>query len=98
MYHIIMKYVFVSVLFICISNFGYAQSYPIYKQHSAIAVLDQDSLFSQSEWGKRVLKSVEDKVSKLSYENRIRESELRIRRILILLKFEKQFQKLNLMY
>jgi len=78
MYHIIMKYVFVSVLFICISNFGYAQSYPIYKQHSAIAVLDQDSLFSQSEWGKRVLKSVEDKVSKLSYENRIRESELEL--------------------
>ena len=71
MYHIIMKYVFVSVLFICISNFGYAQSYPIYKQHSAIAVLDQDSLFSQSEWGKRVLKSVEDKVSKLGLSKQI---------------------------
>ena len=73
-----MKYVFLSVLFICISNFSYAQSYPIYKKPSAIAVLDQDSLFSQSEWGKRVLKSVEDKVSKLSYENRIRESELEL--------------------
>ena len=73
-----MKYVFVSVLFICISNFGFAQSYPVYKQHSAIAVLDQDSLFSKSEWGKRVLESVEDKVSKLSNENRIRESELEL--------------------
>ena len=49
----IMKYVFLSVLFICISNFSYAQSYPVYKKPSAIAVLDQDSLFSQSEWGKR---------------------------------------------
>ena len=47
-----------------------AQSYPVYKQLSAIAVLDQDSLFSKSEWGKRVLKNVEDKVSKLSDENR----------------------------
>ena len=78
MYHIIMKYVFVSVLFICISNFGFAQSYPVYKQHSAIAVLDQDSLFSQSEWGKRVLENVEDKVSKLSYENRSIETTLEL--------------------
>ena len=78
MYHKIIKYVFFSVFFICISNFSYAQSYPVYKKPSAIAVLDQDSLFSQSEWGKRVLKSVEDKVSKLSNENRIRESELEL--------------------
>ena len=73
-----MKYVFLSVLFICISNFSYAQSYPIYKKPSAIAVLDQDSLFSQSKWGMKVLRSVEDKVSKLSYENRIRETELEL--------------------
>ena len=78
MYHKIIKYVFFSVFFICISNFSYAQSYPIYKKPSAIAVLDQDSLFSQSEWGKKVLKIVEDKVSKLSNENRIRESELEL--------------------
>ena len=57
---------------------SYAQSYPIYKKPSAIAVLDQDSLFSESEWGKKVLKNVEDKVSKLSDENRIRESELEL--------------------
>jgi len=78
MYHKIIKYVFFSVFFICISDFSYAQSYPIYKKPSAIAVLDQDALFSQSEWGKRVLKIVEDKVSKLSNENRIRESELEL--------------------
>jgi len=78
MYHKIIKYVFFSVFFICISNFSYDQSYPIYKKPSAIAVLDQDSLFSQSEWGKKVLKIVEDKVSKLSNENRIRESELEL--------------------
>ena len=40
--------------------------------------MDQDALFSQSEWGKKVLKNVEDKVSKLSNENRIRESELEL--------------------
>jgi len=78
MYHKIIRYVFFSVFFVCISNFINAQSYPLYKKPSAIAVLDQDSLFSQSEWGKRVLKTVEDKVSKLSNENRIRESELEL--------------------
>ena len=56
----IIKYVFLSVFFICLSNFSYAQSYPIYKKPSAIAVLDQDSLFSQSDWGIRILKSVDD--------------------------------------
>ncbi|MDG1498224.1 MAG: OmpH family outer membrane protein, partial [Amylibacter sp.] len=48
------------------------------KKPSAIAVLDQEALFSQSEWGKSVLKNVEDKVLKLSNENRVRESELEL--------------------
>ena len=78
MCHKIIKYVFFSVLFICISNFSYGQTYPIYKKPSAIAVLDQEALFSQSEWGKSVLKNVEDKVLKLSNENRVRESELEL--------------------
>ena len=34
--------------------------------------------FQQSEWGKSVLKNVEDKVLKLSNENRVRESELEL--------------------
>jgi Skp family chaperone for outer membrane proteins len=74
----IIKYVFFSVLFICVSNDSYGETYPVYKKPSAIAVLDQDSLFSQSEWGKKVLKDVEDKVSKLSNENRMREAELEL--------------------
>ena len=49
----IFKYVFINVLLICFTNISYAQTYPVYKNSSAIAVLDQDALFSESEWGKR---------------------------------------------
>ena len=66
----IFKYVFINVLFICFTDFSYAQTYPIYKNFSSIAVLDQDALFSESEWGKKVLKNVENQVLKLSDENR----------------------------
>jgi hypothetical protein len=58
----IFKYVFINVLFICFTNLSYAQNYPVYKNFSAIAVLDQDALFSESEWGKKILKNVEIKV------------------------------------
>ena len=78
MYLKIFKYVFFNVLFICFTNISYAQTYPVYKNFSAIAVLDQDSLFSESEWGKRVLKNVEKKVSKLSDENRSIETALEL--------------------
>jgi Skp family chaperone for outer membrane proteins len=70
------KYVFFSVLFICVTNFSYGQSYPIYQKLSAIAVLDQESLFTKAEWGKNILKNVEDRVTKLAAENRLIESEL----------------------
>ena len=63
------KYVFISVLFICFTNFSHGQTYPVYKKLSRIAVLDQDSLFSESVWGKKVLKNVENQVLKLSNEN-----------------------------
>ena len=76
MYLKIFKYVFFNVLFICLANISYAQTYPVYKNFSAIAVLDQDALFSESEWGKRVLKNVENQVSKLSNENIVIESAL----------------------
>ena len=72
----IIKYVFLSVLFICFTNLSYAQSYPIYQKLSKIAVLDQDSLFSKTEWGKNILKNVEGKVAQLASENRFIESEL----------------------
>ena len=72
------KYVLISVLFICFANFSYGQTYPIYKKLSAIAVLDQDALFSESEWGKQILKEVESQVSKLSDENRSIETALEL--------------------
>ena len=74
----IIKYVFFSVLFICVTNLSYGQSYPIYQKLSAIAILDQESLFSQTEWGKKILKNVEDKVTELAAENRLIESKLEL--------------------
>ena len=74
----IFKYVFINVLLICFTNISYAQTYPVYKNSSAIAVLDQDALFYESEWGKKVLKNVEKKVSKLSDENRSIETALEL--------------------
>jgi len=76
MYFRIIKYVFISVLFICLTNFTHGQTYPVYKKLSAIAVLDQESLFSETEWGKNILKNVENKVTELAAENRLIESEL----------------------
>ena len=73
-----LKYFFISVLFICFTNFSYGQTYPVYKKLSAIAVLDQDALFTESEWGKKVLKKVENQVSKLSDENRSIETALEL--------------------
>ncbi|MDC0487316.1 OmpH family outer membrane protein [Amylibacter sp.] len=74
----IIKYVFFSVLFICVSNFSYGQSYPLYQKLSAIAILDQEALFSKTEWGKNILKNVEDKVTELATENRSIESKLKL--------------------
>ena len=78
MCHKIIKYVFFSVLFICVSNLSYGQTYPVYQKLSAIAVLDQESLFSETEWGRNILKNVEDKVTELAAENRLIESELEL--------------------
>ena len=78
MYFKIIKYVFTSVLFICVANLSYGQTYPIYQKLSAIAVLDQESLFSETEWGRNILKNVEDKVTELAAENRLIESELEL--------------------
>ena len=74
----IFKYVFINVLFICFTNLSYAQTYPVYKNFSSIAVLDQDALFSESEWGKKVLQNVENQVSQLSKENRTIETALEL--------------------
>ena len=74
----IFNHVFISVLLICFANFSYGQTYPVYKKISAIAVLDQDALFSESEWGKAVITNVENQVSKLSDENRSIETALEL--------------------
>jgi len=73
----IINFVFSSILFICLSSFSYGQTYPLY-QKSAIAVLDQESLFSETYWGKNILKNVEEKVTELAAENRFIESELEL--------------------
>ena len=74
----IIKYVFYSVLFICFTNYSFAQKYPLYKKLSVIAILDQEYLFTESEWGKDILKNVENKVSKLAAENQLIKSELEL--------------------
>jgi Skp family chaperone for outer membrane proteins len=74
----IYKYMFLSALFICFSTHSYSQTYPVYKKLSAIAILDQDSLFSKSKWGMNILKNVEVKVIELASENRLIESELEL--------------------
>ena len=74
----IINFVFSSILFICLSSFSYGQTYPLYKKLSAIAVLDQESLFSETYWGKNILKNVEKKVTELATENRFIEDELEL--------------------
>jgi Skp family chaperone for outer membrane proteins len=106
----IIKYVFYSVLFICLTNYSFAQKYPLYKKLSVIAILDQEYLFAESEWGRDILENVEDKVSKLAAENRLIESELefeeldltKIRKItakidfdIIAIEFDKKVKKIR---
>jgi len=74
----IIKYVSFSVLFICVSHFSYGQTYPVYQKLSTIAILDQEFIFSNTKWGKNILKNVEEKVTKLASENRRIESELEL--------------------
>jgi len=57
-------------------DYALSQSYPIYKKTSVIAVLDQDALFTQSVWGKRIIIEVENRVKILSAENRSIEKKL----------------------
>jgi len=74
----ITKKILIAIVLLCLPNTGFTQSYPIYKNTSAIAVLDQEALFTESDWGKRILKDVEEKVIILSAENRSIEKKLEI--------------------
>ena len=74
----IINYTIFSILFICLSSFSHGQTYPLYQKLSAIAVLDQESLFLETFWGKNILKNVEEKVTDLAAENRLIEGELEL--------------------
>ena len=74
----IINYIFFCILFICLSSFSHGQTYPLYQKLSAIAVLDQESLFLETFWGKNILKNVEEKVTDLAAENRLIEGELEL--------------------
>ena len=74
----IINYIIFSILFICLSSFSHGQTYPLYQKLSAIAVLDQESLFLETFCGKNILKNVEEKVTDLAAENRLIEGELEL--------------------
>ena len=74
----IINYIIFSILFICLSSFSHGQTYPLYQKLSAIAILDQESLFLETFWGKNILKNVEEKVTDLAAENRLIEGELEL--------------------
>ena len=74
----IVKYIFLNLLFIFTYHSAFAQTYPVYKKLSAIAVLDQESLFSETEWGKEILKNIENKVTEFAAVNGLIESELEL--------------------
>ena len=74
----IINYIFFCILFICLSSFSHGQTYPLYQKLSAISVLDQESLFLETFWGKNILKNVEKKVTELATENRFIEDELEL--------------------
>ena len=85
-YHILL-----SLVFIFNANSSLSETYPIYKNLSSIAVLDQEALFTDTIWGKNILNEIEVKVSLLAKENRSIESLLETEELL-LQKKEKQFQ------
>jgi len=68
--------ILIMFLLIYMPDYALSQSYPIYKKTSVIAVLDQDALFTQSVWGKRIIIEVENRVKILSAENRSIEKKL----------------------
>jgi Skp family chaperone for outer membrane proteins len=73
-----LKYIKIFLIFLILNypNSSMSNSYPIYKNASSIAILDQDSLFSKSIWGQNVLENVEKLLAELALENRSIEKEL----------------------
>ena len=77
-YHILL-----SLAFIFNANSSLSQKYPIYKNLSSIAILDQEALFTKSIWGKNILNRIDVKVSSLAKENRSIESLLEAEELLL---------------
>ena len=77
-YHILL-----SLAFIFNANSSLSQKYPIYKNLSSIAILDQEALFTDTIWGKNILNEIEVKVSLLAKENRSIESLLETEELLL---------------
>ena len=99
----IINYIIFSILFICLSSFSHGQTYPLYQKLSAIAVLDQESIFLETFWGKNILKNVEEKVTDLAAENRLIEGELeleefnltKVRKITAKIEFDNKVKKIR---
>ena len=72
------KFVFYFVLIVSnfFPNICFTQTYPIYKNTSSIAILDQEALFEETKFGRDILKEVERRVKLLASENRSIEKEL----------------------
>ncbi|MDB3878294.1 OmpH family outer membrane protein [Amylibacter sp.] len=83
MYFKYIYYISVSLFFTFNASFSLSQTYPIYKNLSAIAVLDQEALFVESDWGKEILSQIELKVSSLAKENRSIENLLETEELLL---------------
>ncbi|MDB9786244.1 OmpH family outer membrane protein [Amylibacter sp.] len=83
MYFKYVYHILLSLTFIFNANSSLSQKYPIYKNLSSIAVLDQEALFTESIWGKNILNEIEVKVSLLAKENRSIESLLETEELLL---------------
>ena len=76
-------YILLSIAFTFNANSSLSQTYPIYKNLSSTAILDQEALFTESIWGKNILNEIEVKVSLLAKENRSIESLLETEELLL---------------
>ena len=77
------SHILLSLAFIFNANSSLSQTYPIYKNLSSIAVLDQEALFTETMRGKSILNEIEVKVSLLAKENRSIESLLETEELLL---------------
>ena len=78
-----LKLTLICLYLFLIPNKLIGNEYPVYNEISAIAVVDQDTLFTQSYGGKKILEKVETMVSQLASENRKIEKSLEVEELLL---------------